>query len=56
MLFSIVLASEVFVYNKSLDAKLVTLRQEHSSNDGERRFPEGRETLSHAFVGQQEAL
>jgi hypothetical protein len=41
-----VLASEVFVYSiiKSLDAKLVTLRQEHSSNDGERRAPAARDT------------
>ncbi len=43
MLFSIILASKVFVSNKSLDAKLVTYRQEHSSNDGERRAPAARD-------------
>ncbi len=34
----------MFVSNKSLDAKLVTLQQEHSSNDGEIREPAARAT------------
>jgi hypothetical protein len=50
VLLSIVLASEVFVSNKSLDAKLVTYRQEHSSNDGERRAPAARGTADGEVV------